>query len=159
VTPSYRAGLDFHRAGRLSEAETIYRQILEADPRQFEARTLLGLIMSQRGRHHEAIEHLDLALAVNSRVAITHSTRAIALLALRQYEEALHSLDCAIELTPCDAGAHINRGVALKELGRTDEAVASYERAIAIDPSAEEAFNNRGIALLDGPPRRRFGKF
>src|SRR4051812_34850404 len=54
VTPPARQLIDtaiaHHRAGRLAEAELIYRQILEQDADQPDALHLLGLIAHQVGR-------------------------------------------------------------------------------------------------------------
>ena len=45
-----------HQAGRLEEAEALYRQILAAQPEHAAALQLLGLIAHQAGRHEVAVE-------------------------------------------------------------------------------------------------------
>jgi tetratricopeptide (TPR) repeat protein len=147
--PSPNDGLALLKAGRLAEAEAVYREILQSDPSSFEARHFLGLAQYQRGDYQNAAEQADFAVALNANVAATHNLRAITMLALRRFADALASFDHAIALDPNDAGTLTNRGIALKELGRLDEAVASHDRAIARDPAFAEAFNNRGFALLE----------
>lgn len=39
--------LDLHQGGRLDEAETLYRRILDAVPDQGDARHLLGVLRAQ----------------------------------------------------------------------------------------------------------------
>ena len=51
-------GMARHRAGDHSEAETIYRRVLQADPEHPDALHLLGLIAYQRGRNEDAVESI-----------------------------------------------------------------------------------------------------
>ena len=52
-----------HQAGRLREAEGIYRRILEGEPNNPHALHLLGVLASQVGRNDSAIEYLRRAIA------------------------------------------------------------------------------------------------
>ena len=56
-----RAG-QHHTAGRLPEAERIYKQILQADPNQPVALHLLGVISHQRGQNDVAIKFITKSL-------------------------------------------------------------------------------------------------
>jgi hypothetical protein len=62
------AALQHHQAGRLSEAEAVYRQVRTEDPRSFPALHLLGVIAHQRGQHclrtQVAVARLQLAVVV-----------------------------------------------------------------------------------------------
>ncbi len=49
IPEALAVAIEHHRAGRLREAETIYRQILAADPNHLDAWHLLGLIACQVG--------------------------------------------------------------------------------------------------------------
>jgi predicted O-linked N-acetylglucosamine transferase (SPINDLY family) len=136
-----------HRAGRLSEAEQLYRRILEAHPTHFDSLHLLGLVHSQRGDHAEAVRHIDLAVSANADVAAAHNSRAAALNSLKRLDEALASCDRAIALDANHAESHNNRANVLNQLERYDEALASARRALALRPELAEACYNRGIAL------------
>src|SRR3984893_1865896 len=139
----------FHQAGRLVEAEQIYRQILQTQPTHFDCLHLLGVIYAQRGNPAEAVRQIDVALAINPNDASAHSNRGGSLLALQRRDEALASYERAIALQPDYAEAFFSRGNAFRELKRPDEALASYDRAIALRPNFAEAFNNRGIRLSE----------
>ncbi len=65
--------LEFHRAGRLAEAEAIYRQLLAADARHADSLHLLGMIENQRGRTDIAVSMIRAAIAINSNEAAFHS--------------------------------------------------------------------------------------
>ena len=54
-----------HQAGRLSEAEDLYRAILQAQPGQPDANHNLGVLAMQVGQHAAALPYLKTALAIN----------------------------------------------------------------------------------------------
>src|SRR5690349_16827449 len=70
------SALAHHRAGRLAEAETLYRRVLAADPHDIDASHFLGVIAYQRGdlpqavhgmvgyeKYNELVRGVDIALA------------------------------------------------------------------------------------------------
>ena len=56
--------LEHHRAGRLAEAEPLYRRILAHDPAAADAWHFLGALYLQSARFGEAVEHLQRAVAL-----------------------------------------------------------------------------------------------
>jgi protein O-GlcNAc transferase len=149
LTALFDQALAFHQAGRLVEAEALYRQVLQARPRHFDSLHLHGVIHYQRGELQEAVRRINAALAINPNLAPAHNNLGNALKDLGQPGKALASYDRAIALKADYADAFYNRGSALRMLGRPDDAVASYDRAIALRPDYADAFNNRGSALND----------
>jgi protein O-GlcNAc transferase len=145
---AFRQATALHQAGRLPEAEQIYRQILQAHPKHFESNFLLGVIYGQRGSHADAVSQFDVALKLNAKNAGVHNSRGVALGRLKRVTEALASFDWAISLQPNNAEAHSNRANALRELDRPEEALASGNRAIALKPGYADALNNRANVLL-----------
>jgi predicted O-linked N-acetylglucosamine transferase (SPINDLY family) len=138
-----------HQAGRLAEAEPLYRQVLQVQPRHFDGLHLLGVVHYQRGDLQGAVRQIDAALRINPDVAAAHNNRGNALKDLGRPEEALASFERAIALKPDYAEAFYNRGNTLRELERFADAVASYDRAIALRPDYAAAFSNRGSALKE----------
>jgi tetratricopeptide (TPR) repeat protein len=139
--------LGLHRAGRLAEAEAIYRQIIKTQPGHFRALHNLGLVHAQRGYNAEAVYQFELALKSNPDSAEAHDNRGSALKDLNRFDEALASYDRAIALKPDYAQAFQNRGDTLALANRLEEALESYQRAIALKPDHAEALINRGYAL------------
>ncbi len=133
----------------MQQAKTIYEEILRADPRNFDALYLIGVLAMGSGNPAIAVELIDRAIAVNDRNAAAHFNRATALQQLGKLDAALAGYDRAIALENDMAEAHSNRSVVLRALGRAEAALASCERAIAIRPQFAEAHFNRGIALHD----------
>jgi protein O-GlcNAc transferase len=147
LTDQYRQALALHRAGRLDEAERVYRAILKEDANRVDALSNLGTLCLQQGDWEECDRLLGLSLAINPDQPLAQLNRGIALRALKRFDEALGCYDRAIALDPARAEAFHNRGNLLGEMGRPDEAIASYDRAVAIKPAYATAFNSRGNAL------------
>jgi Tfp pilus assembly protein PilF len=143
---SLQAALAAHHAGRLAEAERLYRKILRAEPTHFDALHCLGIIEHQAGRHERALGFFERALRVNKTNSQLYNNRANALNALNRPEEALADLDRAIALNPNDATLHYNRGNTLLPLLRDQEALDSFTRAVALNPALRPAWLNRGLA-------------
>jgi Tfp pilus assembly protein PilF len=138
-----------HTAGRLAEAEVVYRQILAAAPDQPDALHLLGVIAHQAGQHAAAIELINRAINAGSRGAGTYNNLGEAYRALGRDDEAAQCYEQALRLEPDFAGAHSNLGIILQRQRRFDEALSHYRRAIELEPASPEAHNNLGNLLMD----------
>ena len=145
----FMEGMRLQQQKRLADAERIYQQILQREPRHFPALHLLGVIACQTGRTAQGVELIGKAIALNAKVAAAHNDLGNALLDLNRPEEALGSYERAIALNPEVALAHNNRGNVLLGLKRPEEALASYNKAIALKPDFAEAYTSRGVALRD----------
>lgn len=136
-----------HQAGRLADAERLYRRILAAQPDHSDGLYLLSVISYQRGDYAQALDQIDLALDKNPDNSLVWNQRGLTLHRLKRFEDAVASYDRALAVWRDHPEALCNRGAALYELRRFDEAVASYERALAVRPHYAEAFCYRGTAL------------
>jgi len=141
--------VELHQQGRLEPAQALYRQVLELNPRQFDALHLLGVIARQQGDCNAAIELISRALEVDNAQAGAHCNLGVALLDAGRADEALASHERALALNPSYALAWSNRGNALRRLARLDEALDSYQRALQFKPDYAEAHCNRAIVLQD----------
>ena len=141
--------VELHQQGRFQPAQALYRQVLELNPRQFDALHLLGVIARQQGDAAGAVALISQAIAVDDAQANAHCNLGVALLDLGRADDALASHDHALALNPSYALAWSNRGNALRKLGRLDEALDSYQRALQIQPTYAEAHCNRAIVLQD----------
>ncbi|MFL5253080.1 MAG: tetratricopeptide repeat protein [Rhodopila sp.] len=142
------AGMQMHQAGRLAEAEKLYRSVLQRHPRHADALYLLGLIAMASGKPQRGADLLARAIGLNPDFAPAYCNLGIALAALKRPEEALVRFDAAVARQPDLADAWYNRGVVLKDLGRPDAAVESFDTALTLRPDDVEALNNRGLALV-----------
>jgi Tfp pilus assembly protein PilF len=140
--------LQHHRAGRLTEAEQIYRQILTIDAHQADSLHLLGMIEFHAGRHEAAVEMIRKAIALNEKGAAYHSNLGTVLQAQGRLDEAAASYERALDLKPNLAEVHTNLGNILHAQSKLEEAVASHQSALALKPELAEARYNLGLAQL-----------
>jgi predicted O-linked N-acetylglucosamine transferase (SPINDLY family) len=149
IDQALRNALGHHQAGRLAEAEGIYRQILTQSPDHAEALHLLGVLAVQVGRADAAIELIGRAIAINPTIAEYHANLGESYRRAGRYEAAIASFHRAIALKPGLADAHNNLGNALRDTGRPAEAIAAFHRAIDFRPEFAQAHSNLGNALRD----------
>jgi protein O-GlcNAc transferase len=141
-------GMAAQRAGKLQDAEALYRSVLAVDPNQFEALHFLGLLEAQRGNLAEADRLVARSLAVNAQRPEAHSNHARILRQLGRPQEAIARCDKALSLNPQFFEALVLRSNALRDLGRSAEALTSIDRALIDRPHEPLAHHNRGQSLL-----------
>jgi tetratricopeptide (TPR) repeat protein len=143
--------LKLHQQGRLGEADRIYRAILAADPQDFDALHLLGVLEHQQGRSVDGLRLVAAALRAQPGSAAALANYGVILDVLKRHEEALAAFDRLLGMGAADATLHFNRGNALNNLQRYADALASYDAALALAPSHTDALYNRGnvLAALD----------
>jgi tetratricopeptide (TPR) repeat protein/ADP-heptose:LPS heptosyltransferase len=147
VAQALDLALEHHRAGGLQQAEQLYWQILQVEPRHVDALHLLGVLAHQTGRNDLAIAYIGKAIAQNANRAPFHSNLGAAYQALGKLSEAEACYRQALQLQPAYAQAHNNLGLALLDQGKLDEAEASFRRAVGLKPDYVEAYNNLGSTL------------
>jgi len=135
-----------HSAGRFAEAEHGYRQLLDADPSNFEAAHQLGILALQTARPDLAIRMLREAVALDPRHVHANANLGTAYLVANRLEEALSAYDRTLELDPRLAGGWRNRGTILQRLDRQDEAADSFQRCWELAPEFDFALGSMAEA-------------
>ena len=147
IQQAFELALQQHQAGRLAEAEAIYRQILVVEPRHADALHLLGVIAHQVSRSAVAVDLIRQAIAIAPENPAFHSNLAAALSELRRIDEAIAASRRAIQLKPDYPEAHTILANALTQQGQLGEAIDACNTAIQLKPDNPEAHNNLGNAL------------
>ena len=137
-------GLKHHRAGRLGEAERVYRRILELNPHHADSLHLLGMVAFQTGNCEAAAELISRAILQNGEDAMYFSNLGNVLQTQGRLEAAVDCYQRAIELNPASATAHGNLGLAWQFLGRLEDAARSFEEALKLDPGIAVVHTNLG---------------
>ncbi len=91
-------------AGRIGEAERIYRQILEVEPNQPVALHLLGVIAHMAGQSDIAIQLIRTAINHAPEYLSAHGNLGKAFLELGRFDEAIVSYGKTIAINPHYAG-------------------------------------------------------
>ena len=152
IEKSIENALREHSAGRMAEAEAMYRKILAEQPDYAPALHLLGVALSQQGNKRAGIEYISRAISKNPQVADFHSNLALVYLENGEPQQAVGCAQRALALKPDHADALNHLGNALKQLGKLEDSVECYRRAIAIRPDFTVAMGN----LVDS--LRRLGR-
>lgn len=161
-------GLQHHGAGRLREAEALYRQALAEDPHNIDALHFLGVLALQRGDPGQAVvlisqalsrnpanppacNNLGLALAAQGRRREAVSAWLEALALHPEFTDAARNLGENLRVLQPDPASdeHFNQGNAYKDQGRVEEAIASYQKAVSLAPAFAAAHVNLGSALAE----------
>jgi tetratricopeptide (TPR) repeat protein len=141
------AALGHHRAGRLEEAEALYRKLLGTAPGHPHALHLLGVIETEHGRPERGAELIGRAFPALAEAPEPHVDLGNALWRAGRREEAVESYRRALLLKPDYVLAHICLGSVLSELGRSEVALGHCRTAIAIDPKSLPARIALAVAL------------
>ncbi|HEY7299492.1 MAG TPA: tetratricopeptide repeat protein [Xanthobacteraceae bacterium] len=139
--------LGHHKAGRLAEAECLYRKVLAVDPQHADGLHLLGVVSHQAGRDDLAVDLIGKAIALNDTLADYHCNMGSALCGLGRHEHGIAHYLRAIALDPRHALACNNLGNALTDQGKSREGEEQLRRAIELKPDYAEAHYNLGNAL------------
>ncbi len=147
VPETFARAVQFHHAGRLAEAQTLYRRVLTMEPRHADSLHRLGVIAYQAGQPASAVELIRKAIAQRAVAAPYHLHLGLALAALGQMDEAVAASRVALKLDPGQPDIHNNLGVLLMQQGQWEEAAQCYRQAIALAPHLPTAHGNLGIVL------------
>ena len=142
-------GLQHHQAGRLHQADAVYRSILAEQPNHPEILYLMSVLSLQVGNFESAAQFIEHAISVKADEANYHNIAGEVRLALGKPESAIAAYQQAIAIAPDFAGAHNNLGNAYRQLGQNENAVSHYRRAVALDPDMAMSHNNLGVLLKE----------
>ena len=147
IDDAFQHGFAHHQAGRLQEAESIYRQILQANPNHPETLNFLGLLGHTSGHSAKALELVERALSLKPDYGDAYTHKGIILSALGQREEALASFEAACKYAPDNPELSFNCAVLLQELGRFEDAANRLNKVLKLAPDHVRAMNNLGLSL------------
>ncbi len=144
-----KSALAHHREGRLTEAEALYRHVLEINPHQPLALSMLGMILMIGPGKAEAellfLRHLE----VDPDNPMTLHNLGQLLQGKGSDRDAVTLFRRAGAGKPDLAPIFNDLAVSLHRLGQWDEALAALDHSLGIDPYFGVAHDNRGVVLYD----------
>jgi predicted O-linked N-acetylglucosamine transferase (SPINDLY family) len=147
IPQAYELARQNHLAGRLQEAERIYRQILAARPDIVEVRNDLGVLLEAMGRKDEAMAEYRGIVAAWPDFAEAWNNLGNLLLASSQVAEAIDCFRRALAVRPNFADAASNLAIALRQSGDLQQAVNWFAEAVRLNPQNADRRNLLGGAL------------
>jgi protein O-GlcNAc transferase len=143
---TFAAAMAHHRAGRLLDAERLYRLVCDTDPKNARALHLLGVVAHQLKRP-DAATYVGRAVTIDPDFAEAHNDRGVILAANGLLAEALPCFERAVALNPRYSEARNNFGQGLRSLGRFDEALTQLELVLKSTPDSALAHFNLASVL------------
>jgi predicted O-linked N-acetylglucosamine transferase (SPINDLY family) len=133
-----------HEENQIDAACSIYRQVLDSEPRHARALCYLGIAALQTGHAPQAVDFFRRSLASDSNHFDAWFHLGLALSNLSHFEQAAEAYRKAVAIAPEHARSYCMLGNVLTALGRVDEGSQSYERSLELNPNNAEAANNLG---------------
>jgi predicted O-linked N-acetylglucosamine transferase (SPINDLY family) len=149
IPRAFEIAVEHHQAGRLGEAEALYRQILAVEPHHAGALHMLGVLAHTAGQHADAVSFIQRALTLDPQDHSAHSNLGESFLALGCTDEAIAHYRRALAIDPRFAIARFNMANALRLQGHLDEAVAEFRQALTLDPHDARALSNLSGSLAE----------
>ncbi len=147
----FQRALVLHNEGKLVEAESLYKTLVNFFPREPNLISALGTLLLQRGLHSEGVHQLKTSLSINPNQPQTLYNLGIELQKYAKFEDALQYYNKSIELNPANPICFLNKGNTLKELKKYIEALENYDEAIRLSPNLASAHWNKSLTqLLNG---------
>jgi protein O-GlcNAc transferase len=149
IAELFTLALGRHQAGDLRQAEQLYRQVIEHDPRHAEALHYLGVIAHQQGDQERALTLMNQALALNAANPIVHTNLAHVYTALGRLDDAVRCHQETVKLQPHSPLAHFRLAHAFRTRRDLEQALGSFREALRLQPTAAEAHLGLGNVLLE----------
>jgi len=143
----FQQGNAAQSAGNYTQAESIWRRVIQLYPNNSVAYNNLGDALRQQGKLEEAIAAYRKAIELDPKYAAAYNNLGTALSKQGKLEEGIAAYRKAIELDPKYAGAYNNLGTALSKQGKLEEGIAAYRKAIELDPKYAPLYYNLGTVL------------
>jgi len=146
--PRHAKGIVLAGLNDMAGAEREFRIALKLAPDHADSHTSLAMLLTNQGRHEEALKHYRLAVEATPDNAIRRNNLAGGLVALGRIDEAIEVIRNALagQDRSGDDLLHANLGRLLMLKGRRAEARVELEKALAINPDLENA--RRGLDEL-----------
>lgn len=127
------------RAGRIGDAEAVYRRILARQPDNKDAIEKLGFIARAAGRGEEAVALMTRLAEMSPGEATVQVNLGNTLLELGRGDAGLEHLRRALELNSDNAQANFSYGSALLKTGATEDAARFLETTLRLTGGHAEA--------------------
>jgi predicted TPR repeat methyltransferase len=136
-----------HQQGQLAEAEALYLELLQADPKQVDILHGLAALYGQSKKHDQALKTINQAIEVEPHHAALYNSKGNIYLGLNQPDEAIKQYEKAIACDEYYAIAYNNLGKSYYTQDKLDQAKTYYKKAIELVDHYGDAHYNLAILL------------
>jgi tetratricopeptide (TPR) repeat protein len=145
-------GTALMRRGEDERAAQIFKELIQNDQKNHQARINLGIIYLQRKDFDQAIEEFKKVIRVRPRYAEAYNNLAMALVMNGDLDGAIEAIREAIRIRPW-AEYYFNLGKFYENKGMMPEAIETYGGAIKLNTQFFDAYLHLGVlySKLDRP--------
>jgi predicted O-linked N-acetylglucosamine transferase (SPINDLY family) len=144
VASLLKHALNDQQSGNLLSAEKQYRTICKRYPNHPDAHNLLGCLLMEQKKYHEARHFIQNAIALNPGVYFFHYHLGILYAYQEQWQQSKDALSNALTLNPSHVDSLNNLGIACKKLKQYDAAIITLKKALQLDGKKSNIHGNTG---------------
>lgn len=137
-----------HKAGDIEAAEKAYRELLAAEPENFEALHFLALIRQDAGALDEALDLTEKAIELQPEVGTYHATLGGIRYAQGDLPAARANYEHALSLNPNLPEGHNTLGFLQLQMGEPETAEKTLNTALRLDPDSVSVHANLAQVAL-----------
>ena len=141
--------ITLHKKNEFEQARNLYEEIIEKEPKNFEAIHLFACLNMQLKNFKYAFKLIDRSININPLHHAPHNNLGVIFKELKEYEKAIKAFTKAIELNPNYAEAYNNLAISLKDVKLYEEAIKNFNKAIELKKNYAEAYNNLGVLFSE----------
>jgi predicted O-linked N-acetylglucosamine transferase (SPINDLY family) len=149
MADTLQTAIQHHQAGRLAEAERLYRQVLGREPRNNHALYLLALAARQRGQNSASLDLTRRAIEIDPGIGEYHLQLGLLLMAEGEFPSAAGAFRTTLKLRSALVEAEAHLGNSLYMMRDLDGAIAAFNRFLSARPNSPEILNNLGTTLRE----------
>jgi len=139
---------EVHRAGDVNQAESIYREVLNVDPQNNQARLLVGVLCAQSNREVEAADYLSTVVTNEPQNFSALSWLAGVLGTLERYQEATEMAKRALGIRPNDVNTWLHLATGEFGADHFEDAAHAFKRVIQLEPRLLTAYYGLATTFL-----------
>jgi protein O-GlcNAc transferase len=136
-----------HQRGSLSDAEALYRKLIQRNAKNFQALHLLGLLEASCGNFDQAKSLMARSLSVRPTNIEFIENYATILFQTADYKAALDIAQNGLLIHSKSVPLTYLCAISLFKLERLSESLAQFDKVLSLQPSNPSALNERGSVL------------
>ena len=141
--------IQFHQQGQLSQAEPLYRALLNMQPNNLHVLQALSVLLAQNKDFQAALQLMSKSIEIDANNADLFYNRGKMFQDLGQPNDALNDYQRTLALRPNYPDCHNNLGIILLALGRIEEALLCFKNTLALTPTHLNALLNLANTLQE----------
>jgi tetratricopeptide (TPR) repeat protein len=153
-----KSARDLLAKGRLGEAVAVLRDVVAADPRNVDARILLGSTLALQGKRSESLEQLAEAVRLKPDSPRAYNSLGMVLSGFVEMKAAREAFEKALELDPNLVEARVNLALLLAQAGEFGPAGENLDRAIQLQGDTPPAAYSHYLRARVWIEQKQMGK-